>query len=97
LSPEFAIAYDEGRLIGVLEGSGGIADALPGLVERIDGAVIVADPDPDLLIERLLTYYRSHLPQPPLPPAERLLGRSRPSGRGCPGVQRADVVGPLER
>jgi uncharacterized protein (TIGR00725 family) len=60
---EFAIAYDEGRLIGLLQGSGGIADAVPDLVERINkdtGAFVIAEPDPDVLIERLLTHYRTH-------------------------------------
>lgn len=60
---EFAIAYDEGRLIGLLQGSGGIADAVPELVARIDkdtGAVVIAEADPDVLIERLLAHYRTH-------------------------------------
>ena len=60
---EFAIAYDEGRLIGLLQGSGGIADAVPDLIARIDkntGAVVIADDDPEALIERLLQYYRTH-------------------------------------
>lgn len=33
---EFAIAYDEGRLIGVLTGSGGIADAIADLVPLLN-------------------------------------------------------------
>lgn len=40
---EFAIAYDEGRLIGVLTGTGGIADAVEELVRLCDkptGAVV---------------------------------------------------------
>ena len=60
---EFAIAYDEGRLIGVLAGSGGIADVVPDLISRIDkdtGAVVIADDDPDRLIERLLDYFCGH-------------------------------------
>ncbi len=32
---EYAIAYDEGRLIGVVSGSGGIADLVPELLERL--------------------------------------------------------------
>ncbi len=57
---EFAIAYDEAKLIGVLEGSGGIADIIPQLVETIDkdtGAVIVYDPDPVALVDRLIDEY----------------------------------------
>lgn len=57
---EFAIAYDEAKLIGVLQGSGGIADIIPQLVETIDkdtGAVILYDPDPGVLVDRLIDEY----------------------------------------
>ena len=57
---EFAIAYDEAKLIGVVEGSGGIADIVPQLVETIDkdtGARIVYDADPTSLVERLIDEY----------------------------------------
>jgi uncharacterized protein (TIGR00725 family) len=57
---EFAIAYDEGKLIGVLEGSGGIADLIPEVVTAIDkdtGSQIVYDADPDRLIERMVDAY----------------------------------------
>lgn len=60
---EFAIAYDEGRLIGILTGTGGIADAVDELVRIADkatGAVILKDDDPQRLVERLLVYYREH-------------------------------------
>lgn len=58
---EFAIAYDEGRLIGVLAGSGGIADMVPELVERIDkatDATVIYDDSPERLVARLLEHYR---------------------------------------
>ena len=32
---EFTIAYDEGKIIGVLEGSGGVADHVRGLVDSL--------------------------------------------------------------
>mgnify|MGYP001816961107 FL=1 len=57
---EFAIAYDEGKLIGVLEGSGGITRELPNLVRRIDkdtGAFLVYESDPVTLIAQLLKVY----------------------------------------
>jgi uncharacterized protein (TIGR00725 family) len=57
---EFSIAYDEAKLIGVLEGSGGIADMIPELVEAIDkdtGAIIIYDPDPGVLVDRLIDEY----------------------------------------
>lgn len=57
---EFAIAFDEGKLIGVLEGSGGISDQIPAIVNSIDkdtGAVLVYDNDPAMLLERMLQIY----------------------------------------
>src|SRR3989337_1026693 len=54
---ELAIAYDEGRLIGVLTGTGGIT----GIVETIirvsgkeTGACVIYDDDPVKLLERLI-------------------------------------------
>jgi uncharacterized protein (TIGR00725 family) len=65
---EFAIAYDEGKLIGVLEGSGGIADAIPALLEAIakeTGARVVYDSDPESLIARLVEeYVTAHYREP---------------------------------
>lgn len=55
---EFAIAYDEGKLIGVLQGSGGVADAVDLLLAMCDkptGAVVLAERDPEQLIERLIS------------------------------------------
>lgn len=57
---EFSIAYDEGRLIGVLTNTGGVADIVAELVDKIDkptGAVVLYDDDPIRLISRLLEYY----------------------------------------
>lgn len=57
---EFAIAYDEGKLIGVLSGTGGVADAVPELVAicaKETGAVVIYDHDPRMLVDRLVTYY----------------------------------------
>lgn len=59
---EFAIAYDEGKLIGVLEGSGGVADNVRELVRICDkrtGAVVIYDHDPRELVARLIAYYRT--------------------------------------
>ena len=65
---EFAIAYDEGKLIGVLEDSGGITRKLPELVRHIDkdtGALLVYESDPVLLVEQLLKVYTErHYHQP---------------------------------
>ena len=79
---EFAIAYDEGRLIGVLEGTGGIAGHIPDLVQlfaKPTGAHVLYDDDPIRLVDRLLDYYRTEHykrpncfcePQNPKPGAE---------------------------
>ncbi len=59
---EFAIAYDEGRLIGVLTGTDGVADLIDDLVARLSketGAKILYDDDPDRLIASLIDYYRT--------------------------------------
>jgi uncharacterized protein (TIGR00725 family) len=58
---EFSIAYDEGRLIGVLTGTGGIADAVEGLVQlcnKATGAVVLYNDDPVRLLDRLIVQYR---------------------------------------
>jgi len=60
---EFAIAYDEGKLIGVLEGTGGITNLIPGLVTSFDkdtGATVIYDIDPARLMSRLLGAYSSN-------------------------------------
>lgn len=59
---EFAIAYEEGKLIGVLTGTGGITDALAGVVAALRedaGAVVVYDDLPGRLVKRLLERYQS--------------------------------------
>jgi uncharacterized protein (TIGR00725 family) len=58
---EFAIAYDEGKLIGVLTGTGGVADAIADLVRLCDkdtGAVVLYDEDPARLVGALLQRYQ---------------------------------------
>lgn len=57
---EFAIAYDEGKLIGVLKGSGGITSEIPDLIDSFGkdtGAEIISEADPEVLIEGLLNAY----------------------------------------
>ena len=60
---EFAIAYEQGKLIGVLQGTGGITSALPvletQLAEKNTGAQVLYDDNPVRLIERLLDRYLS--------------------------------------
>jgi hypothetical protein len=62
---EFTIAYDEGKVIGLLQGTGGVADAAQMLLDRLPvratGAVVIADPDPEMLVERCIAkLYEQH-------------------------------------
>jgi len=59
---EFAIAFDEGKLIGILRDSGGIANQLSyiaSIVDKRTGAVLIEDTEPERLVahcmERFLT------------------------------------------
>lgn len=60
---EFTIAYDEGKVIGVLEGSGGVADhirEIVGFCNRPSRATLLFGEDPDSLIDECLQALRSH-------------------------------------
>lgn len=62
---EFAIAYDEGRPIGVLMGTGGIADHVDDIlpvIEKKTGSNIVFDRDPKRLVERCIEWFKTHPP-----------------------------------
>ncbi len=59
---EFAIAYEEGKLIGVLTGTGGITDVLHDVVATLGkktGSEVIYDADPQMLIIRLLERFQS--------------------------------------
>ncbi|HET9491120.1 MAG TPA: hypothetical protein VFR64_15370 [Methylomirabilota bacterium] len=59
---EFAIAYEEGKLIGVLTGTGGITAALRTVetsLRKKTGAEVMYEADPSRLVDRLLGHYRS--------------------------------------
>jgi uncharacterized protein (TIGR00725 family) len=76
---EFAIAYDEAKVIGVLLGTGGIADRLELIISFINkktGATVVFDPDPVGLIEKLEAVYREKL----LPYYNTVIANSDPDG-----------------
>ena len=68
---EFSIAYDEGHLIGVLTGTGGIADRLESILEVVGvketGARVLSDDDPVALVDRLIAEHgrrvETRLPQ----------------------------------
>jgi len=59
---EFSIAYDEGKLIGVLIGTGGITSEIRNIVKIIKkrtGAKIIYGTDPRILVKRVLHYYKT--------------------------------------
>jgi uncharacterized protein (TIGR00725 family) len=61
---EFAIAYDEAKVIGVLNGTGGIADHIEdilGFIRKDTGAHVVIDTDPVRLLDRLDEVYHTTL------------------------------------
>lgn len=62
---EFAIAYDEGRLIGVLTGTGGVADHVDDflpIIKKKTGSRILFDEDPESLVRRCVASYREDRP-----------------------------------
>jgi uncharacterized protein (TIGR00725 family) len=59
---EFSIAYDEGKIIGVLEGTGGITGIIRDIIKVVrkpTGAKVVFERDPERLMARLMKVYRS--------------------------------------
>ena len=59
---ELAIAYDEGKLIGVLTGTGGISDMVKTILETCQketGARVLYGDDPQELVRDLLAVYRA--------------------------------------
>ena len=76
---EFAIAYDEAKVIGVLEGTGGITQHLKkiiGFVNKETGAIVCYDADPERLLEKLEQVYRERI----LPRHLRILEGHDPDG-----------------
>ena len=76
---EFAIAYDEAKVIGVLTGTGGIADHIDELLKVMNketGATIISEPDPVRLVERLEDEYKKAI----LPRYLELLNGHNPDG-----------------
>jgi uncharacterized protein (TIGR00725 family) len=66
---EFCIAYDEGKLIGVLRDSGGISnefERIAELVKKNTGSILIADVNPERLVDRCLECYRTE----PIPSAK---------------------------
>jgi uncharacterized protein (TIGR00725 family) len=60
---EFAIAYDEGRHIGVLQGTGGVADHVDEWLEVIQkptGSRVFFESDPRALVQQCVSDFRTH-------------------------------------
>ncbi len=76
---EFAIAYDEAKVIGILENTDGITDHLRNIVSFVrkeTGAVLVSSPDPRDLLDQLEQLYEDQL----LPRYESLMVDQNPDG-----------------
>ena len=76
---EFAIAYDEAKIIGALTGTGGITDSLQKIISFIDketGAHVVYASDPVELLDGLDEIYRREL----IPYYRTVLANSDPDG-----------------
>ncbi len=59
---EFAIAYDEGKLIGVLQGTGGITDEIERIIDTFEkntGAKLIYSRDPEELVTQLSDEYET--------------------------------------
>ncbi len=77
---EFAIAYDEGKVIGVLQGTGGISDRMDvivSLVQKSTGSQILYSRDPKELLDLLIGVYEEKL----LPYYKTILANSDPNGK----------------
>ena len=64
---EFSVAYDEGKIIGVLEDTGGITGILRDLersIKKPTGSEVIYDTDPSRLIQRLLEAYKKKMDDP---------------------------------
>ena len=58
---EFTIAYDEGKIIGILEESGGVADHIKEIVEfckKPTRGLVIFNKDPEKLVEMCLAALR---------------------------------------
>lgn len=80
---EFSIAYEEGKLIGVLTGTGGITAALPALETTLGkktGAEVIYESNPQQLIARLRGRYLSGSYVCPCHPACAAASRGRKGG-----------------
>ena len=77
---EFAIAYDEGKVIGVLQGTGGVADSIGTILKIVNkktGAILSYSHDPEALLDDLERVYRERI----YPVHLRILSGHDPDGK----------------
>lgn len=90
---ELAIAYDEGKLIGVLTRTGGISDMVRDILATCNkdtGARVIYNTDPRRLVEQLLNAYRTeHYRRPSV----FCRGTSDASSKPVEGSQQDPVCG----
>ena len=75
---EFTVAYDDGKVVGVLTGSGGVSDHIDEILKICDREVtegVIFDSDPKALVEKVVTYLKQH-PGPTLED-ERVITRGK--------------------
>lgn len=76
---EFAIAYDEGKVIGVLEESGGITDHIRQIISMVNkdtGAIVEFDKNPINLLVKLEKIYKENI----LPQYLKIMEKHDPNG-----------------
>ena len=82
---EFSIAYDEGKLIGGLSGTGGITSEIKDIVNVIQkktGAKIIYDEDPRRLVRNLIAFFTEKHYRHPSVHYDYLLGDRKNRIRG---------------
>ena len=82
---EFSIAYDEGKLIGVLSGTGGITSEIKDIVSVIQkktGAKMIYDEDPRSLVKNLIAFFTKKHYKHPSVHYNYLLGDRKNRGKG---------------
>jgi hypothetical protein len=94
---EFTIAYDEGKIIGLLRGTGGVADLAQTLLDtlpvRSTGAVVIADPDPEQLVDRCIARLHEQRGEPSAPNTGcDATSTSSPSSRPSPTSGEGDSL-----
>jgi uncharacterized protein (TIGR00725 family) len=76
---EFAIAYDEAKVIGVLLGTGGITEKLKTIIKFVNkdtGAKVVYDENPVKLLDKLMDVYEKEI----LPYYQTVIANANPHG-----------------